>query len=292
MSTPTVGYAWSVARLALRSPRFWVAVGTIGVALATRAIPGASGPPAVAADAASREPIAPIPVILPLDPSRVALGESLFNDVRLSHDNRRSCATCHPLERGGMDGRSRASTADGMPQLRNTPTIFNVGFSAFLNWDGIATRLEEHAEIVLLNPSLMNITWPALLAKLSADDDYVGRFKALYAGGLAQRNVLDALATFERSLHTPNSRFDRYYLRGQSDALKAVELRGYQLFKSYGCVTCHQGVNIGGNIFQRFGIFPEPVGASGPEADPGYGSRSPVGGWRRRAAANRGTRAG
>jgi cytochrome c peroxidase len=213
------------------------------------------------------EPIVPITTGPPLDPRRVALGERLFHDPRLSRDSRRACATCHPLDRGGMDGRPRALTADGTRHPRNTPTIFNVGLSASFNWDGVARTLEEHAEIVLLNPSLMNTTWPALLATLHEAGGYRGEFERAYPDGLTRAAVLDALATFERSLRTPNSRFDRY-LRGESAALSVTEQRGYRRFKSYGCGSCHQGVNVGGNMFQRFGVFPDPDGVQA-ETDPG-----------------------
>jgi cytochrome c peroxidase len=213
----------------------------------------------------SREPIVPIPLHLALDPKRVALGERLFHDVRLSHNNTQACTTCHPLEHGGMDGRPRAITTNGVLHLRNTPTIFNVGFNASCNWDGIANTLEAHAELVLLNPNLMNMTWPELLAKLHADADYVTSFNTAYPGGLTPANVLDALANFERSLLTPNSRFDRY-LRGERHALTAPEQQGYGLFKSYGCVACHQGINIGGNMYQKFGIFEDTGGVADPAA--------------------------
>src|SRR5262249_10191928 len=153
---------------------------------------------------------------------RVALGERLFHDVRLSHDNTHACTTCHPLERGGMDGRPRALTATGSLQPRNTPTVFNVGFNAMFNWDGIASTLEAHAEMDLVYPGLMHTTWPELLARLQADANYVSRFRTAYAGGLTPANVLDALASFERSLLTPNARFDRY-LRGEQHALTAPE---------------------------------------------------------------------
>ena len=109
----------------------------------------------------------------------------------------------------------------------------------------------------------MSTTWPELLAKLQADADYVTRFNTAYAGGLTPANVLDALASFERSLLTPNARFDRY-LRGERHALTAPEQQGYHLFKSYGCVACHQGMNIGGNMYQKFGIFAAPGGMSKP----------------------------
>ena len=107
----------------------------------------------------------------------------------------------------------------------------------------------------------MNATWPELLAKLRADADYRAAFKALY-GGPEREHVLDALATFQRSLLTPDARFDRY-LRGERDAITAEEARGYQLFKAYGCIACHQGVNVGGNLFQRFGVFYDPFAARG-----------------------------
>jgi cytochrome c peroxidase len=209
-------------------------------------------PPAVA----SQEPIAPLPLHLALDAQRVTLGERLFHDVRLSHDNTRACTTCHPLERGGMDGLPRARAANGTIVLRNTPTVFNVGFNTSFNWDGRTDTLESHAELVLLNPHLMHTTWPELLAKLRGDAAYVTHFNAAY-GGLTPAHVLDALATFERSLFTPNARFDRY-LRGEQHALTTPEQQGYHLFKSYGCVACHQGINIGGNMYQKFGIFADP----------------------------------
>jgi cytochrome c peroxidase len=164
-----------------------------------------------------------------------------------------------------MDGQPRAIAADGTLYLRNTPTIYNVGLNAMLNWDGIANTLETHAELVLLNPHLMNTTWPELLAKLQADADYVTNFNAAYAKGLTPANILNALASFEHSLLTPNSRFDRY-LRGEQHALTALEQQGYRLFTAYGCVACHQGINIGGNMYQKFGIFAEPGGGASPAA--------------------------
>ena len=193
-----------------------------------------------------------------LDLKRVALGERLFNDVRLSRDNTKSCAACHPLDQGGMDGRRSATSANDSSPARNTPTIFNVGFNASFNWDGIAQTLEAQAEIVLLSPRLMNTTWPELLTKLRADADYVARFNNAYPEGLARANVLAALAIFERSLLTPNARFDRY-LRGEQHALTEAEQHGYGLFKSYGCVACHQGMNIGGTCTRNSAFFRRPV---------------------------------
>jgi len=210
--------------------------------------------PAPAAPPVPSEPIVPIPSSLELDPKRVALGEQLFGDVRLSRDRARSCATCHPLEHGGMDGRTRPFNANGTLNARNTPTIFNVGLSSAFNWDGVANTLEAQADMVLRNPNVMDMTWLEVLSRLGAEGQYVSEFRAGYRDGLTRSNVLDALASFERSLMSPDSRFDKY-LRGEREALTESERRGYTLFKTYGCVTCHQGVNVGGNMFQKFGVF-------------------------------------
>jgi cytochrome c peroxidase len=225
------------------------------------------------ADAAMREPIAPLPLASAEHPAKVALGERLFGDVRLSRDRSMSCATCHLFDRGGADGLPVARRADGTSLSRNTPTIFNVGFNYFYNWDGSTATLEAHAEKLMLNPDVMHAHWPELLERLKADSSYAIAFEAVYPDGLVKANVLDALATYERALITPDSRFDRY-LRGRREALTEEERRGYQLFKSYGCVACHQGTNVGGNMFQRFGIFPysrapADAGKSGGQVDLG-----------------------
>lgn len=203
--------------------------------------------------AETAEPFAPLPLAAPENAAKVALGERLFHDPGLSHQSRRSCATCHPLDHGAMDGRTRAEGADGT-ELRNTPTLFNVGFNFFFNWDGSVTTLEAHAEKVLSNPKVMNGRWPELLAVMRAEPEYTRAFGTAYPDGLTRDNLIDALTSFERSLVTPNSRFDRY-LRGEKDALDPAEQQGYHLFKSLGCVACHQGMNVGGNLFQKFGIF-------------------------------------
>jgi cytochrome c peroxidase len=218
----------------------------------------------------SGEPIAPIPQSLSLDPRRVALGERLFSDARLSGDDKRSCAECHPLDKGGMDAKPRAIATDGKPRLRNVPTLYNVGYSFAFNWDGATTTLEEHAGRLLTNPNVMNSKWPELLAKLRADAQYPALFDAAYVDGVTQKNVLSALATFQRSLNTPNAPLDRY-LRGERDALDAQQLRGYRLFKSYGCIACHQGRNVGGNLFQKFGVFQDPGGKSAASGQPDVG---------------------
>jgi cytochrome c peroxidase len=211
-------------------------------------------------DTVSEEPITPVSITSPIDTEKAELGERLFHDVRLSHGDAISCATCHKLAQGGDDGVARSVSADGTPLQFNAPTIFNVSFDFRLNWRGNFRTLEEQNEAALLDKTLMNMTWQELLAKMNADADYARRFKQLYSSPPERVSVLDALATYQRSLTTPNARFDRY-LRGDRNAITPEEARGYELFKSYGCIACHQGVNVGGNLFQKFGIFADPFAA-------------------------------
>jgi cytochrome c peroxidase len=214
------------------------------------------------AEMGGSEPVTPLEPAMQLDSRKVELGRKLFHDPRLSRANAIACVTCHDLQAGGDDGRPLSRSVDGAPLDFNTPTVFNVSGNSRLNWRGSFRTLEQQNESVLLNVRIMNTSWDELLAKLQADRDYPKEFAAVYQGRLAQDQVLDALATFQRSLLTLNARFDRH-LRGERDAISSDELRGYQLFKSYGCVACHQGSNIGGNLFQPFGIFGDPFRQEG-----------------------------
>jgi cytochrome c peroxidase len=196
------------------------------------------------------------------DPQRVLLGERLFGDKRLSHDNTHSCSSCHDI---GTNGAS-ANTSDmpkGQPMALNTPTVFNASLNFRMNWEGNFRSLEEGAENSLRNPAIMASSVDEVVHKLRSDPETVRQFRDAYGREPDVAAVLDAIATYERSLVTPGSRFDRW-LAGEADAITPDELSGYQVFKSLGCVTCHQGVNVGGNLFQRHGVFhplgsPEPV---------------------------------
>ncbi len=198
------------------------------------------------------EPIKPIPTELHLDQRKVELGERLFNDPRLARDGATACASCHDLNNGGGDSGMHANTASKMGGALNTPTVFNCGFNFRQFWDGRAATLEEQVDGPLLNPTEMASTWSETLAKLRADPAYVTEFRALFGGEIQPAQVRSAIAEFERSLITPNSRFDQY-LRGKQDAITAEEKEGYRKFKAYGCASCHQGVNVGGNMFEQLG---------------------------------------
>ena len=209
---------------------------------------------ALPAKAQGEEPIRPIPIEIKVDARKAALGEKLFHDRRLSVDNSVACATCHPLDRGGVDGLVVSVGVGGARGVLNALTVYNSAFNFRQFWDGHANSLEEQAAGPVHNPLEMGSSWSEVVAKLARDPAMVVAFKASYGDGVRPGNIQDALATFERTLVTPNSRFDKY-LRGNPLALTADELRGYQLFKSYGCVACHQGVNVGGNLFQVFGVM-------------------------------------
>jgi cytochrome c peroxidase len=208
-----------------------------------------------AAMASQAEPIVSIRAPESVDRARAELGEQLFTDVRLSRISQYSCATCHPLDRGGMDAQRLATRAAPGAPPRNTPTIFNVAFNPSFNWDGAAPTLEAHTATVV--ETLMGFDWPELVARLRGAPDYRRRFAAAYRGDVSKARIIDAIVSFERTLVTPNAPFDRY-LRGDPQALTDEAKEGYRRFKAFGCASCHQGVNAGGNLYQQFGIF-EPV---------------------------------
>ena len=199
------------------------------------------------------EPIKPLPAKLDLDARKVSLGRAMFHDKRLSKDNSLSCASCHEIAKGGMDGRQFAVGIKGQVGPINTPTVLNSGLNFRQFWNGRAATLEEQAAGPVHNPGEMGSNWAEVLGKLNQDAALVGQFRALYSDGLKPKNIQDAIATFERSLITP-SRFDRY-LNGEASAINSDERQGYQLFKNYGCVACHQGQGVGGNMYQTFGVL-------------------------------------
>jgi cytochrome c peroxidase len=209
------------------------------------------------------EPITPIPAPPSIDPLKVKLGERLFGDPRLSHDNSRSCLSCHDLNTNGASTKSQDVGLDGSSLPFNTLTVFNATLNFRFGWEGKIRTVESDVKAALENPQIMGGSISELAEKLTADPDMSRDFTAAYGGGPDAENILDAIASFERTLVTPDSRFDRW-LAGDAASLSANELDGYRLFKSLGCVSCHQGVNVGGNLFERHGIF-HPLASPKPE---------------------------
>lgn len=207
-----------------------------------------------ASDVVAEEPIVPIPQIMPeLPPGKVALGARLFADKRLSKNRTVACTSCHDFANGGDDGLARSIGVGGMMGT-NAPTVFNSGLNFAQFWDGRSITLEEQVNVALTSPVAMGAKWEDVLKALGEDPAYVAAFGAEYPPGISRAAVENALATFELSLVTPNARFDRY-LRGEAAAITAREKEGYAKFKSYGCVACHQGMNVGGNMFQTMGVM-------------------------------------
>jgi len=194
--------------------------------------------------------IKPLPTHLTFDSQKVALGKRLFHEKKLSHDNTISCAFCHDLNRGGVDKLKTSIGINGAIGKMNSPTVFNSGFNFVQFWDGRAHSLEEQASGPILNPIEMGSNWDEIAIKLNATD-YVQAFNKIYRDGITAGNIVDSIATYERSLITP-SRFDGFLL-GNEKSLTEEEKEGFKRFTRYGCSSCHQGINIGGNMFQKLG---------------------------------------
>ncbi|RBP51218.1 cytochrome-c peroxidase [Arenicella xantha] len=197
-------------------------------------------------------PIQPIEAAIGLDANKVSLGAALFDDPILSEDNTIACASCHRLDAGGTNGLPMSVGIAGGIEHINVPTVFNSSLNFAQFWDGRAKTLEEQVTGPIENPLEMGSNWPGVISRLKANSDYVKQFGSLYEDGITQQTVSHAIAEFERSLVTPNSAFDQY-LKGDESALTADQLAGYQLFEQLGCIRCHQGQGIGGNMFQRMG---------------------------------------
>lgn len=200
------------------------------------------------------EPVRPIDHSLDVDQEKVALGFALFHDTRLSVDNTVSCATCHALETAGVDNHQYSHGVDDQIGGVNAPTVYNAVYNFVQFWDGRAKTLADQAAGPPLNPiEMASTSFDEIIAKLQADKPFAKAFKAVYPDGLTEANITDAIEEFERTLITPDSRFDKW-LRGDSDAITAEELAGYELFKKYDCATCHVGPNLGGQSYELMGL--------------------------------------
>lgn len=201
----------------------------------------------------NNEPIQPITLPTHLNQEKVTLGKKLFFDTKLSQDNTISCATCHPIEQGGTDNLRKSFGVKQRIGLMNTPTVLNSGFNFVQFWDGRAKTLEEQIDGPIHNINELATNWKEIVNKLKQDNNYVTLFQKVFKEQINGKNIKNAIAEFERSLVTP-SRFDRYLL-GDMTAITTYEKEGYALFKSYGCISCHQGKNVGGNFYEKLGVF-------------------------------------
>lgn len=204
--------------------------------------------------ATAERPFEPLPQEMFLDPDRVELGRQVFEDPRVSGDGDRACVDCHDLSEGGVvPGEERSNHPMNVTGPYNVPTVFNVAFNFRYNWQGRFETLEDHLGGPMMSEVVMDAgSWDALIERLRPAYD-VPFQRAGYAEGVSERSIRDAVSAYQRSLVTPNARFDRY-LRGEIE-LTEDERAGLELFVSLGCSSCHQGINVGGNLYQRFGVM-------------------------------------
>jgi cytochrome c peroxidase len=214
----------------------------------------------------------------PATPEKLALGKMLYFEPRLSESRAFACATCHNLSMGGVDGGALSS---GAAQLagREVQTVFNAVFNKSQYWDGRAGDLKDQVvNSVMANPKAMLKTRggpmainPAELAatkqreieQLRAIPGYTDAFKKAFpdeAEPFVYDNIGRAIAIFEATLITPDAPFDRW-LTGDDAALSDEQKAGLKLFIEKGCASCHNGVNVGGKSYAKFGVIANP----GPE---------------------------
>jgi cytochrome c peroxidase len=207
----------------------------------------------------SNEPVQPLPEKLATNAKKVELGKKLFNDVRLSGDNTVSCASCHALDKAGADGRRFSEGVRKQVGDINAPTTLNAVFNVRQFWNGRAADLQEQAGGPPFNPiEMASKDWDEIIAKLRADKALNDEFLAVYggSGGFSGANITDAIAEYEKTLITPNSRFDKW-LKGDNTAVTKAELDGYVRFKAYRCASCHVGKSLGGQSFEFMNLKKE-----------------------------------
>lgn len=201
------------------------------------------------------EVIQPIPESLPVDWTKAELGRQLFFDRRLSGDGKLNCASCHGLDKGGVDNLVTATGINGQKGPINVPTVYNAVFSVSQFWNGRAVDLAAQAAGPVTNPVEMGAhDWNAVAAIIAAVPEYHTAFASLYGpDSVNEKTVTNAIAEYEKTLITPDSPFD-LYLKGDNNAITAQEKRGYARFKALGCAGCHSGVAIGGDAYEVMGL--------------------------------------
>jgi len=209
---------------------------------------------AVSASVAAQEPISPIQPVKEINLAMVELGKKLYFDPRLSKSGFISCNSCHNLSMGGTDN-LKTSIGDHWHQGPiNAPTVLNSSMNVAQFWDGRAADLKEQAGGPIANPGEMAFTHMLALEVLESIPAYVREFTQVFGPDCINIDqVTEAIAEFEKTLVTPNGRFD-LWLQGDANAITAEELAGYQLFKDSGCVACHMGPAVGGTSFQKMGL--------------------------------------
>lgn len=203
--------------------------------------------------------------------AQIALGSMLYHDPRLSGSHAISCASCHNIGLGGGDNDSTSIGHKWQMGARNAPTVLNAVFNTAQFWDGRAKDLYEQAGGPLVNPIEMNSPKEHVAEQLKSIPGYAQYFATAFPGqqdAISLENAQTAITAFETTLITPNSKFDQY-LAGNAQALDKGQKDGLKLFMDKGCAACHNGVNIGGSMFAKFGVASDPDPKYRPPADKG-----------------------
>jgi cytochrome c peroxidase len=199
------------------------------------------------------------PVIAPTNnpPSslKISLGKQLYFDTRLSNDNTISCATCHDPRFGWSDAGPTSKGIRGQMGGRRSPPVVNAAYSPLQFWDGRAPSLEEQAKGPIQNPIEMGNTHEVMIRTVGDIPGYVEEFKQVFGEGpITVQQVADAIAAFERTVVTTDSRFDRY-VRGDHQALTCLEKQGLEIFNGKGhCTACHWGPYFSDGRFHNLGV--------------------------------------
>ena len=213
--------------------------------------------------AAANEPILPVQPAKITDAAKVELGKQLFFDPRLSKSGFISCNSCHNLSMGGTDNIPTSIGDKWQQGPINAPTVLNSSLNVAQFWDGRAADLKEQAGGPIANPGEMAFSHTLAIGVIESIPAYQREFRTVFGKDRIDIDqVTSAIAEFEKTLVTPNARFDKW-LAGDDKALTEKELAGYTLFKESGCVACHNGPAAGGTSFQRMGVV-EPYKTSSP----------------------------
>ena len=207
----------------------------------------------------------PVPADNPMTAGKIELGKQLFFDPRLSLDGTVSCNSCHNVMSSGTDNRSVSVGVGGLKGGRSAPTVWNAAFLSTQFWDGRAASLEDQAKgPILAHVEMAMPSADEAVKRIKSIPGYVQSFKAVFGenNSVTYDNIAKAIATYERTLITPNSAFDQY-MRGDKAAMSNAAIRGMKSVEKLGCTACHSGANFAGpklamgqGFFQKFPTFP------------------------------------
>jgi cytochrome c peroxidase len=211
---------------------------------------------------------APAPADNPITPAKIELGRKLYFDPRLSHDGTVSCNSCHNVMSAGDDGRATSAGIRGQNGGRSAPTVWNSAFLSVQFWDGRANSLEDQAKGPLTNPIEMGMpSHDLVVGRIREIPGYIKEFEKAFGGKGPETVTIDhvakAIATYERTLITPDTPYDQY-VRGNKKALSEQQVRGMKLVETTGCLSCHMGSNfsgpalpVGTGFYQKFPVYPD-----------------------------------